>query len=96
MYFRDLSNKDRLTKIKLFMAKESIAKENPVVDALRRLKDDEVELVTKLKPLQEAITALEKIVDKSTKKVKSASGSKDTAADHESTDEDAQDSGADS
>jgi hypothetical protein len=37
------------------MAKESIAKENPVVDALRRLKDEEVELLTKLKPLQEAI-----------------------------------------
>lgn len=77
------------------MAKESIAKENPVVDALRRLKEEEVELLTKLKPLQEAISALEKIVDKSVKKVKS-SGAKDNAGDNGSADESAQDSGSDS
>ncbi len=40
------------------MAKESMAKENPVVDALRKLKDEEAELLVKLKPLQEAISAL--------------------------------------
>ena len=62
------------------MAKESTAKENPVVDALRRLKEEEVELLTKLKPLQEAIGALEKIVDKSVKKVKPSAGTKDGAA----------------
>lgn len=59
------------------MAKESISKENPVIDALRKLKDEEAELLIKLKPVQEAIGALEKIIDKSVKKVKS-SGSKDT------------------
>jgi hypothetical protein len=73
------------------MAKESLAKENPVFDALRRLKEEEVELLTKLKPVQEAIGALEKIVDKSVKKVKSFSGAKDNAAD-----ENAEDSGSDS
>jgi archaellum component FlaC len=52
------------------MAKETITKENPVIDALRRLKEEETELLTKLKPLQEAINALEKIVDKSIKKIK--------------------------
>ena len=57
------------------MAKE-ISKENPVVDALRRLKEEEAEILVKLKPLQEAIGALEKIVEKSVKKVKS-SGAKD-------------------
>lgn len=62
------------------MAKESIAKDNPVVDALRKLKEEEIELVTKLKPVQEAITALEKIVDKTVKKVKS-SASKDASGD---------------
>lgn len=77
------------------MAKESTAKENPVVDALRRLKEEEVELLTKLKPLQEAIGALEKIVDKSVKKVKPSAGAKDNAADHASSDESAQDSGSD-
>ena len=77
------------------MAKESTAKENPVVDALRRLKEEEVELLTKLKPLQEAIGALEKIVDKSVKKVKPSSVAKDSAADHGSSDESAQDSGSD-
>lgn len=54
------------------MAKETIVKENAVVDALRRLKEEEADLSAKLKPVQEAIAALEKIVDKSTKKVKSA------------------------
>lgn len=77
------------------MAKESTAKENPVVDALRRLKEEEVELLTKLKPLQEAIGALEKIVDKSVKKVKSSAGTKDNAVDHASSDESSQDSGSD-
>lgn len=42
------------------MAKEMIAKENPVMDALKKLKDEEAELLTKLKPVQEAIAALEK------------------------------------
>ena len=59
------------------MAKETIAKENPVVDALRKLKEEELELASKLKPLQEAISALEKILDKSVKKAKPASGAKD-------------------
>lgn len=52
------------------MAKESIVKDNPVVDALRKLKEEETELVAKLKPVQEAIAALEKIVDKTVKKSK--------------------------
>ena len=47
------------------MAKESMAKENPVIDALRKLKEEEAELLTKLKPLQEAVSALEKIVEDS-------------------------------
>jgi histone deacetylase complex regulatory component SIN3 len=63
------------------MAKESIMKENPVVDALRKLKEEEAELSIKLKPLQEAISALEKIVDKSVKKVKASSGTKESAED---------------
>lgn len=54
------------------MAKETIVKENAVVDALRRLKEEEADLNARLKPVQEAISALEKIVDKSTKKVKPA------------------------
>ena len=53
------------------MAKE-IAKENPVIDALKRLKEEEAELMVKLKPMQEAIAALEKIIDKSVKKPKPA------------------------
>jgi hypothetical protein len=77
------------------MAKESIAKENPVVDALRRLKEEEVELVTKLKPVQEAIGALEKIVDKSVKKVKS-SGAKDSVVDNANSDDSAEELGSDS
>jgi hypothetical protein len=52
------------------MAKETFAKENAVTDALRRLKEEEIDLLTRLKPIQEAIGALEKIVDKSVKKVK--------------------------
>jgi hypothetical protein len=52
------------------MAKETIGKENAVADALRRLKEEETELITRLKPVQEAIGALEKIVDKTVKKGK--------------------------
>lgn len=55
------------------MAKEVNTKENPVVDALRKLKEEEIELMSKLKPVQEAIAALEKIVEKSVKKTKSSS-----------------------
>ena len=54
------------------MAKETIVKENPVIDALKKLKEEEMELTAKLKPLQEAIGALEKILDKSSKKAKPA------------------------
>ena len=50
------------------MAKETIVKENPVIDALRKLKEEEMEIAAKLKPIQEAISALEKILDKSSKK----------------------------
>ncbi len=53
------------------MAKEVITN-NPVVDVLKKLKEDEAELLSKLKPVQEAIGALEKIVDKSAKKGKPA------------------------
>lgn len=63
------------------MAKETIAKENPVVDALKKLKDEEVELLGKLKPVQEAIGALEKILDKSVKKSKPSSAGKEGAGD---------------
>lgn len=76
------------------MAKESMAKENPVVDALRKLKDEEAELLVKLKPLQEAIGALEKIVDKSVKKVKSSA--KDNAGDLVGVEENGQESNDDS
>jgi histone deacetylase complex regulatory component SIN3 len=54
------------------MAKEIIVKENPVTDALKKLKEEELELMAKLKPVQEAIGALEKILDKSSKKAKPA------------------------
>jgi histone deacetylase complex regulatory component SIN3 len=54
------------------MAKETIVKENPVTDALKKLKEEEIELMAKLKPVQEAISALEKILDKSVKKSKPA------------------------
>jgi prefoldin subunit 5 len=61
------------------MAKETIVKsENPVTDALRKLKEEEAELTAKLKPLQEAISALEKILDKSSKKAPKAA--KETSA----------------
>lgn len=53
------------------MAKETIGKD-AVTDALRRLKEEETELLQKLKPVQEAIGALEKIVEKAIKKVKPA------------------------
>jgi hypothetical protein len=78
------------------MAKESIVKENAVVDALRRLKEEEIELVTKLKPVQEAIGALEKIVDKAVKKVKPSSGAKDGAVDQAGSEESNEDSGSNS
>jgi hypothetical protein len=78
------------------MAKENMAKENPVVDALRKLKDEEAELLVKLKPLQEAIGALEKIVDKSVKKVKSSSGAKDSSGELVSVEENGQESNDDS
>jgi hypothetical protein len=78
------------------MARETITKENAVVDALRRLKDEEVELLTRLKPVQEAIGALEKIVDKSVKKVKSSSAAKDSAVDNSNTDESSGDADSDS
>jgi hypothetical protein len=68
------------------MAKETTTKDNPVFDALRRLKEEEAELQMKLRPVQEAIGALEKIVDKSVKKVKS-SGAKDNASDNGSAEE---------
>jgi histone deacetylase complex regulatory component SIN3 len=70
MYFSDLK--------KQTMAKETIVKENPVIDALRKLKEEEMEITAKLKPIQEAISALEKILDKSSKKAKPA---KETSSD---------------
>ena len=71
MYFSDLK--------KQTMAKETIVKENPVIDALKKLKEEEMELTAKLKPVQEAIGALEKILDKSSKKAPKAS--KETSSD---------------
>jgi histone deacetylase complex regulatory component SIN3 len=68
------------------MAKETIVKENPVTEALKKLKEEEIELVAKLKPLQEAISALEKILDKSVKKAKPA---KDSAGENLFTEENA-------
>ena len=66
------------------MAKESVAKEHPVVDALKRLKEEETDILTRLKPIQEAIVALEKIVEKSfSKKTKPASGSKEAQEDNQ-------------
>ena len=65
------------------MAKE-IVKENPVIDALRKLKEEEAEIAAKLKPIQEAIGALEKILDKTTKKAKPA---KESSSDAVSTEE---------
>lgn len=66
------------------MAKDSIVKDNPVIEALRKLKEEESELMFKLKPLQEAIGALEKIVDKTVKKVRPANGSKESSDDNPS------------
>jgi len=74
------------------MAKETIAKENPVIDALRKLKEEEVELLIKLKPVQEAIGALEKILDKPVKKVKVLSGAKDGSGDNLNIEENAEES----
>ena len=67
------------------MAKET-TKENPVTEALRKLKDEEAELLIRIKPIQEAIAALEKIVDKSVKKVKPIS-TKDNPDDASNQDE---------
>lgn len=61
------------------MAKEMNGKDNAVIDALRRLKEEEAELTAKLKPVQEAISALEKIVEKTVKKVKPSSSAKETS-----------------
>ncbi|MCS3801679.1 hypothetical protein [Niastella sp. OAS944] len=70
------------------MAKETIVKENPVTDALKKLKEEELELMAKLKPLQEAIGALEKILDKSSKKAKPAKeAASETAVAEEATEE---------
>jgi hypothetical protein len=71
------------------MAKETIAKENPVTEALRKLKDEEMEIMSKLKPLQEAISALEKIIDKSVKKTKPSSSSKESSGDNQFAEESA-------
>ena len=73
------------------MAKDSIVRDNPVIEALRKLKDEESELIFKLKPLQEAIGALEKIVDKTVKKVRPANGSKESPDDNASDAENKQD-----
>jgi hypothetical protein len=70
------------------MAKE-IAKENAVnvvVDALQRLKEEEAELQAKLKPVQEAVAALEKIVEKFSG-VKKAKPAKDKASENGSAEE---------
>jgi histone deacetylase complex regulatory component SIN3 len=79
MYFSDLK--------KQTMAKETIVKENPVIDALKKLKEEEMELTAKLKPVQEAIGALEKILDKSSKKAKPAKETTSEAATEETTPE---------
>ncbi|MBT1695949.1 hypothetical protein KK083_03615 [Fulvivirgaceae bacterium PWU4] len=70
------------------MAKE-IAKENAVnavVDALQRLKEEEAELQAKLKPVQEAVAALEKIVEKFSG-VKKAKPAKDKTSENGSAEE---------
>jgi hypothetical protein len=64
------------------MAKKTIAKENPVADALRKLKEEESELLGKLKFVQEAISALENVLDKTGKKSNSSSGAKGNGVDH--------------
>jgi tetrahydromethanopterin S-methyltransferase subunit B len=72
------------------MAKETIVKENPVTDALKRLKEEELELMAKVKPLQEAIAALEKILDKSSKKAKPAKESANEAPAEDAVEESAE------
>jgi len=72
------------------MAKKTIAKENPVTEALRKLKEEESELISKLKTLQEAISALENVLGKSGKKANSPSGSKDNSGDYLIAEESAQ------
>lgn len=52
------------------MGKETFTKDHPVMEALKKLKDEESELLARIKPVQEAISALEKIVEKSVKKGK--------------------------
>lgn len=60
------------------MAKKTVAKVNPVTEALRKLKEEEAELLSKLKPVQEAISALENIIGgKSGKKESSPVGAKE-------------------
>jgi hypothetical protein len=73
LYLQSLTNK--------IMAKEMNTKENPVVDVLKKLKEEEAELTFKLRPVQEAIAALEKIVDKSVKKGKNVSNAKVNGSD---------------
>jgi len=63
------------------MAKENMSKEHPVAEALSKLRQEETELQMKLKPIQEAISALEKIVDKSVKKVKATTKNADAESD---------------
>lgn len=63
------------------MAKKTIAKVNPVTDALRKLKEEEAELISRLKPVQEAISALAAIIDKPAKKTSSSSAAKDNPGD---------------
>jgi hypothetical protein len=72
------------------MAKKTIAKENPVTDALRKLKEEESELINKLNTIQEAISALENVLGKSGKKANSSSGTKDSSGDHLFAEENAQ------
>jgi len=71
------------------MARET-TKENPVTEALRKLKEEEAEILIRLKPVQEAIGALEKIVDKSVKKVKQSASTKDSSDDTSDADESTQ------
>jgi hypothetical protein len=72
------------------MAKKTIAKENPVTEALRKLKEEESELISKLKTVQEAISALENVLGKSGKKASSSPGSKDNSSDYLMAEENAQ------
>lgn len=62
------------------MAKENQMKDSPVLDALRKLKDEEADLLQRLRPIQEAIGALDKIVDKSVKKVVKPASQKEQAS----------------